>query len=111
MKKCLRNNPKALLPKLGPMALHTHKIDGETYAFSWSPTQTLLDALLQADLPARYSCMEGHCGTCQCTLTGGPSHMLNNEVLSNYEIVSENQVLACQTIRDADGPYHCSFDD
>ncbi|BAF53248.1 Flavodoxin reductase [Corynebacterium glutamicum] len=37
--------------------------------------------------------------------------MLNNEVLSNYEIVSENQVLACQTIRDADGPYHCSFDD
>lgn len=90
---------------------HTLRIDGVTYAFSWPADVTLLDALLEQDLPARYSCMEGHCGTCQCTLEGGPSHLLENEVLDPYEIAAEQQVLACQCIRDSAGPYRCSFDD
>lgn len=90
---------------------HRVLIDGASYAFSWPVELTLLDALLEQDIPARYSCMEGHCGTCRCTLEGGPSHLLNNEVLDNYEIRVERQVLACQCIRDAEGPYRCSFDD
>lgn len=66
--------------------------------------------MLEKDIPVPYSCMEGHCGTCQCTLTGGPSRMLNNEVLSCYEIVHEDQTLACQTIRDGEGPYRVSYE-
>lgn len=91
--------------------IHILTIDGDTHEFTWPPELTLLDALLAADLPAYYSCTEGHCGTCQCTLSGGRSHMLNNEVLGMYEIDSEQQVLACQTIREDEGPYHCTFDD
>lgn len=91
--------------------LHTLTVDGEDYSFTWPAGTTLLDALLASNLPAHYSCMEGHCGTSQCILTGGRSHMLRNDVLSRYEIDQENQVLACQAIRDEDGPYHCSFDD
>lgn len=36
--------------------------------------------------------------------------MLNNEVLSRYEIEQEDQTLACQTIRDGEGPYHVEQD-
>lgn len=91
--------------------LHTITVDGDDYTFTWSKDMTLLDALLAADIPAHYSCMDGHCGTSQCTLTGGKSHMLKNDVLSRYDIEKEGQVLACQAMRDGEGPYHCSFDE
>lgn len=93
-----------------PQATHTGEVDGVAEQFVWPAESTLLDALLEAGIPAYYSCMEGHCGTCQCTLTGGPSHMLNNEVLSRYEIEQEDQTLACQTIRDAEGPYYAEYE-
>lgn len=89
---------------------HSAEVNGTEYTFTWPPEQTLLDALLAETIPAYYSCMEGHCGTCQCTLTGGPSHMLRNEVLSDYEIKQEDQTLACQTIRDGEGPYRMSYE-
>lgn len=91
-------------------AIHTGEADGVAAQFVWPGESTLLDALLEAGIPAYYSCMEGHCGTCQCTLTGGPSHMLNNEVLSRYEIEQEDQTLACQTIRDGEGPYYAEYE-
>lgn len=91
-------------------AVHTGEVDGVAEHFAWPRESTLLDALLDANIPAYYSCMEGHCGTCQCTLTGGPSHMLNNEVLDRYEIEHEDQTLACQTIRDSEGPYYAEYE-
>lgn len=89
---------------------HRCTVDGQDYPFTWPEEQTLLDALLDQDIPAYYSCMEGHCGTSQVTLTGGRSHMLNNEVLGKYEIEKEDQVLACQVLREDVGPYHCIFE-
>ena len=89
--------------------IHTAIVDGVEHRFSWPTGQLLLDALLEADVPAPFSCMQGECGACQCTLTGGPSHMLVNHVLSDYDI-SDDQTLACQTIRDGDGPYTADFD-
>lgn len=91
-------------------ASHTGEVDGVAEQFAWPAESTLLNALLEAGIPAHYSCMAGHCGTCQCTLTGGPSHMLNNEVLSRYEIEQEDQTLACQTIRDGEGPYYAEYE-
>ena len=91
----------------GPV--HTATVDGVDHPFSWPAEQLLLDALLDADVPAPFSCTQGECGACQCTLTGGPSHMLINHVLSAYDI-GDDQTLACQTIRDGDGPYTADFD-
>lgn len=89
---------------------HSARVDGVEYHFTWPADRTLLDALLDHAIPAYYSCMEGHCGTCQCTLTGGASSMDNNEVLSPYEIKHEDQTLACQTRRKDDGPYRVEFE-
>lgn len=80
------------------------------YEFVWPAEMTLLDAMLAAGIPAHYSCMEGHCGTSQLTLGGGPSHMLANEVLGKYEVEQEQQVLACQAIRDGEGPYRAAYE-
>ncbi|RNE49849.1 2Fe-2S iron-sulfur cluster-binding protein [Corynebacterium alimapuense] len=85
-------------------------IDGTEYQFPWPEGETLLSAMLAESIPAHFSCTAGNCGTCQCTLTGGSSHMENNGSLSPYEINHENQTLACQTIRDEEGPYFVSYD-
>ncbi|GAB3694055.1 2Fe-2S iron-sulfur cluster-binding protein [Corynebacterium nasicanis] len=89
---------------------HIADIDGTEYAFPWPADKTLLAAMLAEAIPAWYSCTDGDCGTCQCTLTGGPSHMLQNHVLSTYEVEQEEQTLACQTIRDGEGPYRVSYE-
>ena len=91
-------------------AIHVGEVDGLAEPFAWPADSTLLDALLQAGIPARHSCTDGQCGTCQCTLTGGPFHMLHNEVLGSYEIEQEDQTLACQTLRDGEGPYRAEFE-
>lgn len=96
-------------PKLRGMK-HIAEVDGVQYEFEWPAGMTLLDALLEAGIPAYYSCMEGHCGTSQLTLTGGPSRMLANQVLSRYEINQEEQVLACQAVREGEGPYLAVYD-
>lgn len=87
---------------------HTAYKDGDEYSFEWPADQTLLDALLAADVPANYSCQQGQCGACQCSLEGGESHMLVNHVLSDYDI-RDGETLACQTIRDQEGPYTVTY--
>ena len=89
---------------------HIADIDGTEYAFDWPEDRTLLEAMLAEAIPAWYSCTDGDCGTFQCTLTGGPSHMRQNQVLSTYEVEQEEQTLACQTIRDGEGPYRVSYE-
>ncbi|QGU08102.1 3-ketosteroid-9-alpha-hydroxylase reductase subunit [Corynebacterium occultum] len=89
---------------------HIAVVDGVEYEFEWPADMTLLDAMLAVDIPAHYSCMEGHCGTSQLTLSGGPSHMLANEVLGKFEVAQESQVLACQAIRDGEGPYRAVYE-
>lgn len=89
---------------------HIAEVDGAEFPFEWPAGMTLLDAMLAAGIPAYYSCMEGHCGTSQLTLTGGPSHMLANQVLGRFEVEREDQRLACQTIRDGEGPYRAVYE-
>lgn len=90
------------------MILHHATIDDTDYTFSWPRTSTLLDAMLAAGIPAPYSCTLGECGACQCTVEGGKSHMRANAVLDDGDI-SDDQRLACQTIRDEDVPYDVSY--
>ena len=89
-------------------AHHTVDIEDETHYFAWPKDKVLLDALLDAGVDAPYSCHMGECGACQCTVEGGETHMLANQVLSTYDI-EDDQRLACQTIRDEEGPYKISY--
>lgn len=88
--------------------VHHADIDDELYEFVWPAQLTLLDAMLAADIPAPHSCTMGECGACQCIVEGGSSHMRANKVLDDADI-ADDQRLACQTVRDEDGPYEISY--
>lgn len=54
----------------------------------------LLDALLDAGLPADYSCREGVCGACELSvLEGEPDH--RDSVLSNSERAANKTMMVC----------------
>ena len=54
-----------------PPATVVVELDGETHTVSWPRSAKLLDVLLAKGLDAPFSCREGHCGACACTLRGG----------------------------------------
>lgn len=70
-------------------------LDGEQRQVPWKARQTMLDALLAAGLDAPYSCRQGACSACVCSLTSGQVRMVHNQVLSEDD-VAEGNVLACQ---------------
>ena len=57
----------------------------------------MLDVLLDAGLPAPYSCREGACSACACQVLDGEVKMLRNEVLEKEDL-AEGFVLACQAV-------------
>ncbi|WP_428829791.1 2Fe-2S iron-sulfur cluster-binding protein [Gordonia terrae] len=70
-------------------------LDGETLSVPWSGSKRLLDALLDAGVDAPFSCREGACSACVCTLTSGEVRMTRNEVLED-EDVADGYILTCQ---------------
>ena len=72
------------------------QLDGETHTVSWPRHAKLLDVLLAAGLDAPFSCREGHCGACACTLRGGNVTMEVNDVLEQQDL-DEGLILACQS--------------
>lgn len=65
------------------------------------PEQTILDAILAADIPTVYSCKTGVCRTCAIkVLAGEPLHLDNT--LSEEE--KENQLLMCPCVSRAKTP-------
>lgn len=77
-----------------PADLVVH-LDGQTHTLSCERSQTLLDAMLKANLFAPYSCKVGACATCMCTRVEGDVHLEHNEVLGEEEL-SKDWTLACQ---------------
>lgn len=77
-----------------PAELVVH-LDGKTRTLTVQPTQTLLDAMLQANMFAPYSCKVGACATCMCTQVSGDLHLAHNEVLGEEEL-NKGWTLACQ---------------
>jgi 3-ketosteroid 9alpha-monooxygenase subunit B len=47
------------------------ELGGETHWVDWPQESSLVDAMLDAGLEAPYSCLEGACATCVCTLVKG----------------------------------------
>ncbi len=70
-------------------------LDDEKYSFSMDKSSTILDAVLDEDLDAPYSCQGGVCSTCIARITEGEAKMDKNQILTDSEI-AEGFVLTCQ---------------
>lgn len=84
-----------------PPATAVVELDGETHTVSWPRNAKLLDVLLAKGLDAPFSCREGHCGACACTLRSGKVNMEVNDVLEQQDL-DEGLILACQSHPESD---------
>ncbi|GED99869.1 3-ketosteroid-9-alpha-hydroxylase reductase subunit [Gordonia spumicola] len=71
------------------------ELDGETHELVWPRSRTLVDIMLAAGLDAPYSCQEGECGSCACTLTEGTVEMEVSGALDPDDI-ADGYILGCQ---------------
>ena len=70
-------------------------VDDETTTFEMSQKQTILEAALDEDLDAPYSCQGGICSSCLARVTEGEATMRQNNILTESE-VAEGLILTCQ---------------
>jgi len=70
-------------------------VDDEKESFVMSQKQTILEAALDNDLDAPYSCQGGICSSCIARITEGSATMRQNNILTDNE-VAEGLVLTCQ---------------
>ncbi|SFC95704.1 ferredoxin--NADP reductase [Algibacter pectinivorans] len=73
----------------------TVTVDDETTTFDMSQKQTILEAALDEDLDAPYSCQGGICSSCLARITEGNATMRQNNILTESE-VAEGLILTCQ---------------
>jgi 3-ketosteroid 9alpha-monooxygenase subunit B len=92
-----------------PPATAVVELDGETHTVSWPRNAKLLDVLLSKGLDAPFSCREGHCGACACTLRSGKVNMEVNDVLEQQDL-DEGLILACQSHPESDS-VEVTYDD
>ena len=74
----------------------TVMLDDEESSFEMSPKQSVLEAALDEDLDAPYSCQGGICSTCLARLKEGEVKMRQNNILTDSE-VAEGLILTCQS--------------
>lgn len=70
-------------------------LDDETTTFEMSQKETILDAALDKDLDAPYSCQGGICSSCLARVIEGEAKMRKNSILTDSE-VAEGLILTCQ---------------
>ena len=73
----------------------TFILDDETSTFEMSQKQSILEAALDEDLDAPYSCQGGICSSCLARLTEGEATMRQNNILTDSEL-AEGLILTCQ---------------
>ncbi|APE37302.1 3-ketosteroid-9-alpha-hydroxylase [Nocardia mangyaensis] len=71
------------------------ELDGQVHELSWPRKQTLVDIMLSKGLDVPYSCQEGECGSCACTVLEGKVEMDNAEIL-DPEDIENGYILGCQ---------------
>ncbi len=70
-------------------------LDGESVVFEMTNNQFVLDAALDQDLDAPYSCRGGVCSSCIAKVTEGSVEMAQNNVLTDADL-SSGYILTCQ---------------
>jgi ring-1,2-phenylacetyl-CoA epoxidase subunit PaaE len=70
-------------------------VDEEEATFEMSAKQTILEAALDEDLDAPYSCQGGICSSCLARIKEGEATMRQNNILTESE-VAEGLILTCQ---------------
>lgn len=70
-------------------------LDDDTTTFEMSQKQTILEAALDNDLDAPYSCQGGICSSCLARVIEGEAKMRQNNILTDGE-VAEGLILTCQ---------------
>ena len=70
-------------------------VDEEESTFEMSQKQTVLEAALDEDLDAPYSCQGGICSSCLARIKEGEATMRQNNILTENE-VAEGLILTCQ---------------
>ncbi|ABH00046.1 oxygenase reductase KshB (plasmid) [Rhodococcus jostii RHA1] len=78
----------------GDCTVHV-SLDGTERTVAWPRSKRLLDALLDAGVEAPFSCREGACSACVCSLTEGEVRLVRNEVLEADDL-ADGYILACQ---------------
>lgn len=74
----------------------TVMLDDVEATFEMSAKQSVLEAALDEDLDAPYSCQGGICSTCMARLKEGKVKMRQNNILTDGE-VAEGLILTCQS--------------
>lgn len=72
-------------------------VDADRYQVHVPPGQTVLEAALNAQVPAPFSCQAGVCGTCVATLESGTVHQRATMALSEDDLAS-GKILTCQAV-------------
>ena len=75
----------------------TIKVDAFETTIKGSKDQTILDAALENDVDAPYSCQGGACATCIGRLVSGNAAMQQNHILTDNEI-DDGLILTCQAL-------------
>lgn len=70
-------------------------VDDEETTFEMTQKQTVLEAALDEDLDAPYSCQGGICSSCLARIKEGDATMRQNNILTDNE-VAEGLILTCQ---------------
>ncbi len=70
-------------------------VDDEEALFEMSKKHTILDAALEQDIDAPYSCQGGICSSCLARVKEGEATMRQNNILTESE-VAEGLILTCQ---------------
>lgn len=76
-------------------AVVTVTLDDEESTFIMPQSKSILDAVLEQNLDAPYSCQGGICSTCIARITEGSAKMRKNQILTDAEI-AEGLILTCQ---------------
>ncbi|MBF0596016.1 2Fe-2S iron-sulfur cluster-binding protein [Faecalibacter rhinopitheci] len=69
-------------------------LDGEENEFIWNREKNLIDAMLEHNIDAPYSCKGGVCSSCMCKVTEGEVNIGDNFVLTDSDY-KDGMTLAC----------------
>lgn len=89
------SSEKEINNELSGNSIITFLLDDEESTFEIQQGQTILDAALQHNLDAPYSCQGGVCSSCLAMVKEGKAIMKSNKILSKEE-VEEGLILTCQ---------------